>query len=104
MDKFTYLGRSISSTENDISMILAKAQTAIDRLSIIWKSVLSNKIKRNFFPSIDANSNIWMHHIDATYKEKAWRELHKNATSYIEEILEAISQKTAAVRSPTSHL
>ena len=49
VDKFTYHGSSVSSTENDINMQLAKACTAIDRLSIIWKSDLSDKIKRNFF-------------------------------------------------------
>ena len=36
--------------------------------------------------------------------EKAKQELHKNTTSHIEQILEAISHKTAAVRPPTSHL
>ena len=35
VDKFTYLGSSFSSTENDISVRLAKAWTAIDRLCII---------------------------------------------------------------------
>ena len=46
IDKFTYLGCSISSTERDVNMCLAKAWTAIDWLSIIWKSDLSDKIKR----------------------------------------------------------
>ena len=41
---------------------------------------------------------------DQPYKEKAWRELHKNATSYIEQILEATSFKTENVRPPNSHL
>ena len=44
-----YLGSSVSSTESDINMRLAKAWTAINRLSIIWKSDLSNKIKCDFF-------------------------------------------------------
>ena len=48
-DKFSYLGRSISSTENDNNMHLAKTWTAIDWLLIIWKSDLSNEIKCNFF-------------------------------------------------------
>ena len=48
VDKFTYLISRILSTENDISMRLAKAWTAINRLLIIWKSNLSNKIKQNF--------------------------------------------------------
>ena len=51
VDKFTYLESSISSTENNINTWLAKAWTAIDRLSIIWKSDLTDKIKRSFFPS-----------------------------------------------------
>ena len=38
VDKFTYLGSSIASTEKDIDMRLMKAWTAINRLSIIWKS------------------------------------------------------------------
>ena len=47
--KFTYLGSSISSAENDINTWLTKAWTAINRLSVIWKLDLSDKIKRNFF-------------------------------------------------------
>ena len=35
--KFTYLSSNISSTEIDVNMRLAKAWTAIDRLSILWK-------------------------------------------------------------------
>ena len=49
VDKFTYLGSSVSSTEKDIDTRLTKAWTAINRLSIIWKSDLTNKMKRSFF-------------------------------------------------------
>ena len=49
VDKFTYLGSSVSSTEKDINTRLTKAWTAIDRLSIIWKSNLTDKTKRSFF-------------------------------------------------------
>ena len=49
VDKFTYLGSSVSSTENDIDTRLTKAWTAIDRLSIIWKSDLTDEMKRSFF-------------------------------------------------------
>ena len=49
VDKFTYLGSSISSTEKDIDTRLTKAWTAINRLSIIWKSDLTDKMKRSFF-------------------------------------------------------
>ena len=49
VDKFTYLGSSVSSTEKDIDTGLTKAWTAINRLSIIWKSDLTDKMKRSFF-------------------------------------------------------
>ena len=49
VDKFTYLGSSVSSTKTDINTWLAKAWTAIDRLSVIWKSDLTDKMKRSFF-------------------------------------------------------
>ena len=49
VDKFTFLGSSVSSTEKDIDTRLTKAWTAIDRLSIIWKSNLTDKMKRSFF-------------------------------------------------------
>ena len=49
VDKFTYLGSSVESTEKDIETRLTKAWTAINRLSIIWKSDLTDKMKRSFF-------------------------------------------------------
>ena len=49
VDKFTYLGSSISSTEKDIDTRLTKTWTAIDKLSIMWKSDLTDKMKRSFF-------------------------------------------------------
>ena len=45
----TYLGSNVSSTEKNIDTRLTKAWTAIDRLSIIWKSDLTDKMKRSFF-------------------------------------------------------
>ena len=52
VDKFTYLGSSISSTKKDIGSRLTKAWTAIDRLSILWKSDLTDKMKRSFFQAV----------------------------------------------------
>ena len=49
VDKFTYLGSSVSSTETDIDSRLAKAWTAYNRISFIWKSDLTDKLKRSFF-------------------------------------------------------
>ena len=56
-DKFTYLGSNVSSTENDINTWLAKARTAIDSLSVIWKPDMTDEIKRSFFQAevLDAN-------------------------------------------------
>ena len=47
-DKFTYLVAAVLFTEYCINVRLTKAWTAIDWLSIIWKSKLSNKMKRKF--------------------------------------------------------
>ena len=52
VDKFTYLGSSFSSTETNINTRIAKTWTAIDRLLVIWKSVLIDKIKRSFFQAV----------------------------------------------------
>ena len=52
VDKFTYLGSSVSSTEKDIDTRLAKAWTAIDKLSNIWKSDLTDEMKRSFFQAV----------------------------------------------------
>ena len=49
VDKFTYLGSSVSSTKTDIDTWLAKAWAAINRLSVIWKSDLIDKMKCSFF-------------------------------------------------------
>ena len=49
VDKSTYLGNSVSSTEKDIYTRITKALTGIDKLSIIWKSDLTDKMKRSFF-------------------------------------------------------
>ena len=65
VDKFTYFRSSISSTENDINIQIAKAWTATDRLWIIWKSDLSDKI--DFFQLVVGIFIIWMHHKDADW-------------------------------------
>ena len=49
LDKFTYVGNSVSSIETVIDDWLTKAWAAINRLSVIWKSDLTYKMKRSFF-------------------------------------------------------
>ena len=49
VDMFTNFGSSVSSTKTDINKQLGKAWTAINRLSVIWKSDLTDKMKHSFF-------------------------------------------------------
>ena len=49
VDKVTCLISSVSSTEKDIDTWLTKAWTAISKLSILWKSELTDTLKRIFF-------------------------------------------------------
>ena len=48
---------------------------------------------------------IWMHYLDANKKagEKARRQLHKNAASNIEQVIEVIPHKTQTILLPASH-
>ena len=64
MDKLSYLGSNVTSTENDISTRLPKAWTTIDRLSVLWKSDLSDKIKQLFPSSGRVHTTVWMYHFD----------------------------------------
>ena len=52
VDKFPYLGSSVSSTKKDIDTRLTKPWTTIDKLSIIWKSDLTDKMKLCFFQAV----------------------------------------------------
>ena len=45
VNKFTYLGSSVSSTEIDVNTRLAKVWTAMDKQLDIWGSDLTDKIK-----------------------------------------------------------
>ena len=104
VERLTCLGSSVPSTENDINTHLRKAWTATDILSVIWKSDLSNEVKRIFPSSGSINTAIWMQHLDTnlTYVEIAWRQLYKNAASYTE-VQEATFHETTAVRQPPNH-
>ena len=49
VDKFNYLRSSVSLTEADIDTWPAKVWTVIDWLLVIWKSDLTDKMKRSLF-------------------------------------------------------
>ena len=95
VDKFTYLGSSVSSAEKDIDTRLTKAWTAINRLSIIWKSDLTDKMKRSFFQAAVVSILLY----GCTTWEETRRQLHKNAANNIEQVLAA----TPTIRPPASH-
>ena len=83
VDQFTYRSSNISFTESDVNTRIGKAWTAIDRLSIIWKSNVSDRIKRSCSrPSII----VWLHKLDSneTSREKVGWELLKNAACCFE--------------------
>ena len=103
VDKFTYLGSSVESTEKDIETRLTKAWTAINRLSIIWKSDLTDINETQFLPDCGhIDTAIWMHYMDAnkTTGEEARWQLHKNAACNPEQVLAATLHKTPTVRPP----
>ena len=65
VDKFLYFSSSISLTESDMKIHLAKAWTAIDRLSYASLTYTMKK-RMQFLPSSSCvNCIMWMHHIDA---------------------------------------
>ena len=47
--KLTSLVSGVSSTKTGIKTRLAKALTALNKLSVMWKSNLADKMKRSFF-------------------------------------------------------
>ena len=110
VDKFTYLGISVASTEKDIDMRLTKAWTAIDRLSIIWKSDLTDKMKRSFFQA--AVTSILLYGCTTwTLKKRLEKKLDGNYTKMLRailnksrrQVLAATPHKTPTVRSPASY-
>ena len=86
VDKFTYLGSSVSSTEKDIDTRLTKAWTAIDRLSIIRRSELTDKMKLGFFQA--AVVSILLHgRTTWTLTKRLEKMLDGNYTRMLREIL-----------------
>ena len=106
VDKFTYLGSRVASTEKDIDTRLTKAWTAINRLSIIWKSDLTDKMKRSFFQAAVASillygCTTWT--LTKRLEKKLDGNYTKNAASNLEQVLAATPHKTPTVRSPASY-
>ena len=106
VDKFTYLGSSVSSTEKDIDTRLTKAWPAIDKLSIIWKSDLTDKMKRSFFQAAVVSillygSTTW------TLTKRLEKKLDGNHIKMLRAILNKSWRQTPhnapTIRPPASH-
>ena len=89
IDKLTYLGSSVLPTEKDIDTWLTKAWTAIDRLSIIWKSDLTDKMKRSFFQVAVVSILLY----GCTTWTLTKRQLHKNVANNTEQVLAATTYR-----------
>ena len=91
VDKFTYLGSSVLSTEKDIDTQLTKEWTAINKLSIIWNPELTDKMKHSFFQAVVVSILLygcttwtltkWLEKLDGNYTRmlrailnKSWRQ------------------------------
>ena len=85
VDKFTYLGSSISSTKKDIDTRLTKAWTATDKLSTIWKSDLTDKMKWSFFQA--AVMSILLYGCTTWTLTKRLKKLDGNYTRMLQAIL-----------------
>ena len=103
VDKFTYLGSSVSSTEKDIDTRLTKAWTAIDRLSIIWKSNMTDKMKHSFF--LAAVLSILLYGCTTwTLTKRLEKKLDTNYTRMLRAILNRSWQQHPTRRQLYSHL
>ena len=85
VDKFTYLGSSVASTVKDTDTRLTKAWAAINRLSIIWKSDLTDKMKRSFFQA--AVTSILLYGCTWTLTKRLEKKLDGNYTRMLRAIL-----------------
>ena len=106
VNKFTYLGSSVSSTEMDIDTRLTKASTTIDRLSIIWKSDLTDKRKRSFFQAVVVSILLygfttWM--LTKQLEKKLDGNYTRMLRAIFKKIQAATPHKAPTIRPPASH-
>ena len=100
LDKSTYLSSNISSAESYVNINLAKVWTTINRLLIIWKFDLSDRIEQDFFHIMAVS--ILLYGCTTLMLMKCME--NKNATCYFEQILSTIPHNTTAVQPLSSHL
>ena len=94
-----------SQLTDKMKLSLWKSQLTDKMKLSLRKSHLTDKIMRNFFQAavvsilLDGYTT-WT--LTKRIEKKDWRQLHKNAASNIEQVLETASNKTATVRPPTT--
>ena len=103
VDKFTYLGSRVSSTKKNINLWPAKAWTDIDRLSVIWKSDLTDKIKHRFYEAVVMSillfgCTTWM------VTKRMEKKLDSNYTRMLEAILNKSWKQHSTRQQLYSHL
>ena len=97
VNKFTFQGSRVSSTQKDIDTRLTKAWTAINRLSIIQKSDLTDKMKRSFFQAAVVSIQLYGC-ITWTLTKRLEKKLNGNYTRMLRAIL-----KKSWRQHPTRH-
>ena len=101
---WTRIAVSNSNSYNHYTTGTSNFFLAIDRYLGQMEVRPDRQNETQFLPSSGrVDTAIWIHYMDAnlTDWEKAWRQLHKNAASNVEQVLEATPHK--AVWPPTSH-
>ena len=103
MVRFTYLGSIVLSTGTDIDTRLTKACTAINRLSVICKSDLTDKMKRSFFQA--AIVSILLYRCTTwTLTERLEKKLDGNYTRMLRTILDRSRRQHPAKQQLYGHL
>ena len=97
------LFKQVSSTETDNYMRLTMAWTATDRLSVIWKSDLTDKMKRSFFQATLVSillygSTAW------TLTKRMEKKLDGNYTRMLRAILNKSWRQHTTKQQPYGHL
>ena len=103
VDKFTYLGSCVSSTKTDIDTRLAKPWTAIDRLSIIWKSNVTDKMMRSFFQAVVVSILLYGC-TTSTLTKRMEKKLDGNYTRMLRSILNKSRRQHSTKQQLYSHL
>ena len=103
VDKFTYLGSIVSSNEIDINTWLAKSWTAIDSQSVIWKSDLTDKIKRSFFQAAVVSILLYGY-TTWTLTKRIVKKLDSNCTRMLRVILYESRRQYPTKQQQYSHL